>query len=368
MRIGLITNMMDTNTGGIGRYVEEMVINLLKLDRKNEYFLIHTKNKKYNFKGNYTEITLPFFSTIPRKLITGTWYFEKIYKNLNLDIIHDLGQISPFFTKSKAKKILTVFDLTSVLFPEKFSIYAKICTQFYPMIFKNTDKIITISKNSKKDIMNIYKIPEKQIIVTNLGVDKKFKKIKNRKVLEDVKNKYDLPENFILFVGTIEPRKNLENLIRVFSKYRNKEIKLVIVGKMGWKYKPFFKTLKQLNLNKDIKLLGFVEDDDLPYLYNLAKVFVYPSFYEGFGLPVLEAMACGCPVITSNTSSLPEVIGNAGIMIDPKNLENELIPAVEKILNSPTIRNELIEKGFVEAKKFSWIKTVKRTLNIYENV
>jgi len=344
-----------------------MVKNLLKLDKKNEYFLIHTKNKKYNFEGNYTEITLPFFSTIPRKLITGTWYFEKICKDLNLDIIHDLGQISPFFTKSKAKKILTVFDLASVLFPEKFSIYARICIKFYPLIFKNTDKIITISENSKKDIMNIYKIPEEQIIVTNLGVDKKFKKIKNKKALKDVKNKYDLPENFILFVGTIEPRKNLENLIRVYSKYENKGTKLVIVGKTGWKYKPFFKTLEQLNLNKDIKLMGFVEDDDLPYFYNLAKVFVYPSFYEGFGLPPLEAMACGCPVITSNTSSLPEVVGKAGLMINPYSLENELIPALQKIFYNLNYRNNLIKKGFLQAKKFNWENSVKKILRLYNS-
>lgn len=369
MRIGLITNMMDANTGGIGRYVEEVVKNLLKLDKKNEYFLIHSNRKEYKFKGNFTEIKLPFFSTIPKKLLTGTWYFENICKNYNLDIIHDLGQIAPFYLRSKTKRILTVFDLTSVLFPENISIKSKLIVKLYPRVYSNTDKIITISESAKKDLINLYKIPEEKIIVTPLGADKKFRRITDNTALMKVKKKYHLPENFLLFVGTIEPRKNLENLIKAYSPFKNRNtIKLVIVGKKGWKYDPFFQTIKKLDLEKDVLLTGFVDDNDLPYFYNLAKVFVYPSFYEGFGLPVLEAMACGCPIITSNTSSFPEIVGNAGIMINPYSLENELIPALQKIFYNLNYRNNLIKKGFLQAKKFNWKNCAEKTLNVYQSL
>lgn len=250
MRIGLITNMMDGKSAGIGRYTENLVKNLLLIDKKNEYYLIHSDKKHYNFMGNYQEIRLPFFDSIPKKLIVGTILFEKICHDYKFDILHDFGQISPFFFKSKTKKILTIFDISPILFPQFFTKLANTYTRLFPTILKNTNHIITISENSKKDIIRIFKFPENKITVTYLGVEDKFKQIKNIQYLETIRKKYNLPKRYILFVGTIEPRKNLISLLPAFSNIKKDklEIKLVIVGKMGWMQNDIYKTTETLGI------------------------------------------------------------------------------------------------------------------------
>jgi len=369
MRIGLVTNMMDGQNTGIGRYTENLVKNLLLIDKKNKYYLIHSNKKKYNFKGNYQEIRLPFFDSIPKKLITGTFLFEKICRDYKLDILHELGQISPFFFKSKTKKMLTIFDLSPIVYPQFFTTLTSIYSKLFSTILKNTDRIITISENSKKDIIKILKVPEEKIIVTYLGIENKFKQVKDKQLLERIRKKYKLPKRFILFVGTIEPRKNLTSLLSALSDIRKSglEIQLVIVGRMGWMQNNILEIIEKLNIKRDVVFTGFIKDKDLPCLYNLAEVFVYPSLYEGFGLPVLEAIACGCPVITINTSSLPEVIGEAGILINPNNL-NELINSIKKVLTDEKIKNKMINEGFFQAKKFSCQNCAKETLKVYEKL
>lgn len=369
MKIGLVTNMMDGRTAGIGRYTKNLVENLLKIDKKNNYVLIHSNQCHYDFKGNYTEIRLPFFTTIPRKLIVGAFIFEKLCHEQKLDILHDLGQISPFFFQTKTKKILTLFDLTPTLFPQNFSIYSKYYTKLFPLVLKNSDKIITISKSSKKDLANIFTVPESKIEISYLGVENKFNNITNNQTLKQVRQRYNLPKDFILFVGTIEPRKNLANLISAYYLFRKKyNLQLVIVGKKGWKYDEVFHTIDKLGLHDEIRVVGYVKDDDLPSFYNLAKVFVYPSIYEGFGLPILEAMASGCPVIASNSSSMPEVIGDAGILINPEKLDKELPSSLKKILKSTKMREKLIKKGMERAKQFTWQKTARETIKVYEEL
>lgn len=369
MRIGLITNMMDGQNAGIGRYTENLVKNLLLIDKKNEYYLIHTHKRKYNFKGNYCEIRLPFFDSIPKKLITGTFLFEKICRDYKLDVLHDLGQISPFFFKSKTKKILTIFDLSPILFPQFFTKLTNIYTKLFPVIIKNTDHVVTISENSKGDIVKIFKIPNEKISVTYLGIENKFRLMKNKINLETIRKKYNLPKRFILFVGTIEPRKNLSSLLCAFSSIRknNKEVKLVIVGKMGWLQNNILKMVNRLKIKNDVIFTGFVEDKYLPYFYNLTELFVYPSLYEGFGFPILEAMACGCPVITSKVSSLPEIAGDAAILINPKK-EHELISAICNVIIDNNLRSELSIRGLMRAKKFNWENCARETLKVYQSL
>lgn len=369
MKIGLVTNMMDGQNAGIGRYTENLVKNLLLIDKKNEYYLIHSNKKKYDFKGNYQEIRLPFFDSIPKKLTTGAFLFEKICSEYKLDILHDLGQISPFFFKSKTKKILTIFDLSPILFPRFFTKLTNIYTKLFPTILKNTDHIITVSENSKKDIIKIFDIPKEKITVTYLSVEDKFKPIRDKIYLELIRKKYSLPKRFILFVGTIEPRKNLTSLLSAFSdiKKNKLEIKLVIVGKMGWLQNDIFKKIKQLDIEQDVIFTGFVEEKDLPYFYNLAKLFVYPSLYEGFGFPVLEAMACGCPVITSPTSSLSEITGNAAILLNPTDTRN-MTKVILNTVSNKKLRSKLIEYGLSHVKKFNWQNCAKNTLKVYNEI
>jgi glycosyltransferase involved in cell wall biosynthesis len=186
-----------------------------------------------------------------------------------------------------------------------------------------------------------------------------------------IKNKYNLPDNFILFVGTIQPRKNVSNLIKAYHLLLNSNLlnghKLVICGRLGWMYEDMFKNIKKLNLEKHIIFLNFIADKDLPYIYNLSDLFVFPSIYEGFGLPVLESMACGVPVITSNKSSLPEVAGNACVKVDPYKVRDIAI-AISEILKDEKVSKKMIDEGLNQAKKFSWEKCASDTLRVYKEL
>ncbi|MFH1388123.1 MAG: glycosyltransferase family 1 protein, partial [Patescibacteria group bacterium] len=179
----------------------------------------------------------------------------------------------------------------------------------------------------------------------------------------DMTDKYYLPDKFILYFGTIEPRKNLIGLIKAFELLKDKNIKLVIAGTKGWLYQDIFKTASQSKRKKDIIFTGFVKEEDKPYLYNLAQSFVYPSFFEGFGFPPLEAMACGIPTIVSANSSLPEVVGDAALMVNPKNID-ELAQAMETVSNDNKVRDQLIKKGLKQALRFSWEKCAQETLKV----
>lgn len=361
MKIGLVTNLMDAHRAGVSRYAKNVTENLLKIDQSNEYLLIHSNKKKYQFKGNYKEIRLPFFDSIPKKLITGTLALEKICQQENLDILHDLGQIGPYWFKSKTKRILTIFDLSVYKYPKTFTWLTRTYSKLLPLAAKKVDKIMTISEASKKDIVKYLKVNPSKVKVTYLGIEKQFRPINNQTQLQRVKKKYQLPNKYILFVGTIEPRKNLTSLIKNDTL---KNCHLVVVGKKGWLSNDIYKLPEKLGIKNKVKFIGQTDDTDLPAIYNLAQVLVYPSLYEGFGLPVLEAMACGCPVITSNISSLPEVVGKAGVLINPID-EKEISKAIKDILTKPFLRLSLIKKGFLQVKKFSFEKCAKETLKVY---
>jgi glycosyltransferase involved in cell wall biosynthesis len=201
-------------------------------------------------------------------------------------------------------------------------------------------------------------------------VDREFHAVTDQTILERVRKKYNLPTEFILFVGLIEPRKNIGMLIEAFSRVgqnSNNKTDLVIAGRWGWESKSILALVNQLNLEERVHFPGYIAQEDLPALYTLANIFVYPSLYEGFGLPVLEAMACGTPVITSNISSMPELIGESGILVQTGNL-NALISAMRNVIENSGKLTEMSEKSLIRAAKFSWKKTAQLTLEAYEQV
>ncbi len=235
------------------------------------------------------------------------------------------------------------------------------------MSIKRADIIVADSHSTKRDIINYFGIKEEKIKVVYPGVESRFRPIRN---VEEYRLKNNLPSKMILNVGTLEPRKNVVTLIRAFKKLKElgfKNYKLVIAGDKGWLYKQIFDEIKSSDLQKEVLFLGIVGDEDLPMLYNCADIFVYPSLYEGFGLPPLEAMACGIPVITSNTSSLPEVIDNAGIMVDPDDV-NSLCEAMYNVLKDKELWHNMSNKGLERSKLFSWKGTAKKILEIYDEV
>ena len=241
-------------------------------------------------------------------------------------------------------------------------------TLMMPRFLRAVDAVIAVSDCTKRDAVRLYGLDEAKIKVIHEGVNPRFCTAPPE-AISVVRQKYGLPKDFILSVGTIEPRKNLTSLLEAYRVLRDRrgECKLVIVGQKGWLYEGFFRRLRELGLKDEVIFPGFVPDEDLPALYSAADLFVFPSLYEGFGLPVLEAMACGAPVITSNTSSLPEVAGDAALLVDPTSIE-ALTHAMRNVLESKQLRDELSAKGYEQAAKFNWESAARETLAVYASV
>lgn len=282
------------------------------------------------------------------------------------DLIHCTTPYGTF-RKTKYKKIITICDVTPVLFPETHGRMNVWHHRFIlPSILKEADHIITISEASKRDIIRCYKISEEKITVTLLAAGREFQPAPPGITDDAVAN---LPRPYILNVGTLEPRKNLEGLIRAFASARQKGLphKLVITGARGWGKSPLTDLIRDSALENAIIFTGFIDDNDLPHLYKGADFFVYPSLYEGFGLPILEAMGCGTPVITSNLSSMPEVAGDAALLVDPRS-ESELSTAMLQLAGDEKRRNSMREMGIIRAAGFGWERTVGETWQVYERL
>jgi len=272
--------------------------------------------------------------------------------------------------------VVTIHDVIPLVFPDKFPKGIKGWLKFQPQRFslKSVSAVITDSQNSKKDISQYLEIPREKIFVVPLAPNKEFKPVKSTKLVNSIKVKYSLPDEFILYVGDVNWNKNVEGLIKAMSnvKCQMSNVKLVLVGK-AFEDKNLKETrlilqlIKELNLIDQTKILGWVPREDLVAICNLATVYCQPSFYEGFGLPVLEAMACGCPVVVANTSSLSEICGNAAVMVNPQEV-NEMGKELVRVIVDGELRRKLIEKGIEQIKKFSWKKVAEQTVEVYQKV
>lgn len=353
---------------GIGEYAFELLKQFEQLRIQNLEFRIYLKNKpreempkerggwKYKVIGPkkfWTQFALPF-----------DLFFHRGRPDIFFTPTHYAPRFSPVQTA------VSVMDLSYIHFPQLFKksdLYQLRNWTAYSV--KNASIVFTISQASKDDIIKTYGVSEGKVIVTYPGIKLKtqMSKLKtadhNSKLLKD---KYGVDGEYILFVGTLQPRKNIVRLIEAFSRVK-KEISLVIVGKKGWLYDEILQAPKKFGVEKRVKLLDFIEDEDLPELYKKALCFVLPSLYEGFGLPVLEAMKYGCPVVISNTSSLPEVGGDAALYVNPLDVE-DIKKNLELIIDNEKLRKELIKKGYEQVKKFSWEKTARETLKAFEGL
>lgn len=369
MKIGIITDFVDGNLGGIGTYTHNLIQQLNEIDEFNQYYLIHGESKDIQVYKTNEEILIKKYSF--SKGSRSIWrYFStplKLKSMKQLDIVHDTYEIGPLSFKMPFKRIITVHDLSPFLFPDTFSSSTVLLHKIlFSKTLRSVDKIITVSESSKYDLVTHFNVSEDKIKVIFNGVDTKFRPL-TKDIINEFLRTYNINFHFILYVGTLEPRKNLPTLLKAYHQLKKRNInhKLVIAGKKGWKYQEIFETIDKLNLKDDIIFTGYVPENYLPALYNAADVFVYPSIYEGFGLPPLEAMACGTPVITSNTSSLPEVVGNAGIMVDPNNIDM-LATAMYEVLSDDSLMKEMAKKGLDRAKLFDWKGCAAETLKVYE--
>jgi len=259
-------------------------------------------------------------------------------------------------------------DLSYIHFPELFTkhdLYQLVNWTKYSA--KQAKKIFTISNFSRDDIIKTYGKNPKDVVTTYLGI-KQLSGVEHQKLsMEELKKKFGIDSGYILFVGTLQPRKNIAKLIEAFAEIKDKQIKLVIVGKKGWLWEEILESPKKYNVAERVKFLDFVGDEDLPSLYKNATCFILPSLYEGFGLPVLEAMKYGCPVLISDVSSLPEVGGDAAVYFDPTNAD-DIAQKIDQVISDEKTRKEMIGKGYNQVKKFSWEKTAKETLKVLEEL
>ena len=366
MRIGVEANTYYKNLAGSGVYARN-IINIWRKEGK-EILLFASRRQSNMDLAKKKNIFIRLLNGIKDILWMQIILPIKLKKN-KVDVFFCPAFISPIF--STCPVVVTLLDMC-------FLRYAWTCDKLYnsylKLLLHFTKKricmIVTISDFSKKEINELLKVHQEKIKVIYLGCGKEFRIINELEKIKNVKNKYGINQRFILNVGTLEPRKNITTLILAFDTLKKKKLiehKLVLCGGKGWYYDDIFRKIEDLRLNKEVIFTGYVPENDLPFLYNAADVFVYPSLYEGFGLPVLEAMSCGCPVVTSNVSSIPEVVGNAGILVNPSSFE-ELAQAILKVVKDRELREDLVKKGLKRAKIFSWEKAAKETFIVLERV
>ncbi|MFC1749387.1 glycosyltransferase family 4 protein [Pseudomonadota bacterium] len=371
MKIGIDCRMYSTNFTGIGRYVFELTQNLFKLDPKNQYVLFFNEPEYSIFQPPIEKV---------KKVLANAPYYSlaeqtKFLKTLNkekLDLMHFTHFNAPIFYNRKS--IITIHDLTLSFFPgkKKKSLIHRIG---YNLTLnagvKKAKKVIAVSNNTKKDLHEITHIPEEKIEVIYEGVNEDFKILSSEddiKLMQEVKEKFALDKPFLLYTGVWRSHKNLQNLIRAFKILKEKhgfDGHLVITGRKDPLYQPdLLKVADELQVTKDIIFTDLVNEDELIALYNAAAAYVFPSLYEGFGLPPLEAMKCGTPVVTSNVSCIPEVCGDNAIFFDPHSPE-DIAEKVYKVVSQPSLQEEMIKKGLKHVKQFSWTSMAEKTLELY---
>lgn len=363
MKIAIDTQTTLGRKSGFGFYIGNLVKGLKNIDKKNEYCLIN--------KGIEKDL-----NTLER-FCWDQFGFLKRAKRLGVDIAHQPCFSVPIF--GGMKKVATIHDLIPVKFPKNLNFASRMFfTKWMPFTYGFADAIIAISESTKKDLVDILKLDPERITVIYEAAGDEYRIIEDFDKIEEIKNKYKIKGRYILNVGTLEPRKNIEFLVKVFAdvvkreimklgNYEIRKLKLVLVGKKGWGYEKMFDLIKNLGIEGRVVWTDYVEDEDLPYIYNGADLFVFPSEYEGFGLPLLEAMSCGVPVISSNTSSMPEVVSEAGILIAPDD-ENKWVENIIKVLGDSEKQREMRSKGLKQAGKFSWEKCAEETLGVYKKI
>jgi len=358
---------------GVEWYSYHLINALKKIDSDNRYFLYTDKpliNELAAGPANFQQVLLKWPPKRMWTLIRLSWAmkFGKYQPDVLFVPAHTLPLLNP------KKTVVTVHDIGFKRFPEIYKWTARLYhTWSSRFIKKHATQIITISEFSKKEIMDVYKIPAEKIKVVYLGYnDHDYKFIADKLAVKDqIQNKFKIDAPYFLFIGRIEAKKNISRLIEAFSEFKRKhsndQHKLVLIGQPGFEHEKIKENIIKFKLEQAVIELGWLKSDDCALLMNGADLFVFPSLYEGFGLPVLEAMACGCPVICSNTTSLPEVAGEAAIKFNPENVK-VMVKAIEAVVFNLEIKQSLVEQGFEQIKKFSWLKCAQQTLKVLENV
>jgi len=365
--------LLNDKFAGVQYYAENLIKALSVANNQSlEVNVLLSKNYKGNLKAsNILNIDNLLIDTSNRiqRITFEHFRLAKYYKQHHFQLYHAPGYILPYFWNSPS--VVTIHDLIALEYPEfcqrESVIYFNL---FLPRSIKKATKIIAVSNKVKNDIINHFRILPDKIEVIYHGIDERYKKNQSEDILTRIRNKYQLPKQFLLFVGNIEPKKNLERLIDAFYQLKQQtEIKhkLVLVGKNGWKYKSLYDSIYRLKLDSEILFTGYVPQEDLPSIYSLADIFVFPSLYEGFGIPPLEAMACETPALVSNQGALPEITGNNCLQVNPYDV-NDIAKGIYTLLTNECLKKKMIENCKKWIKDFTWERAANQTMQVYEEV
>lgn len=357
------------NGTGIGTYTENLISELLNIDKENEYSLFWTGKNYENYKRENSKI---IFTSRRHGGFYENYYFPNYIKNNDIDIHHIPQNGIGYCENYENNCIVTIHDLIPYILPETTGRgYLERFLRSMPSIINNSKGILTVSEYSKKDILKFFNhIPEEKVFVTPLAANSNFKPLDKTYCKNYIREKFNFSKPYILYIGGFSVRKNARELILAFdkiSKDLNEPHILLLAGSLKDEGNKLVELVKTLPSKENILFTGFVEDSLLPTLYNGAEAFVYPSFYEGFGLPPLEAMSCMTPVITSNITSIPEVTGDSCILIDPSS-RLELEESLLNLLNNNNLKEDLSKKGYERSLQFSWRQTAIKTLEAYKKI
>ncbi len=376
MRIGIDYTAAIRQGAGVGRFVRSLVGALLAIDRENSYNLFYSRANR-----SAPAPTLPFGPNVvgsplrlPERALNLLWYKLGVpvpieAMGAQADLFHFLDFVIPPVRHGSV--VLTVHDLSFLLVPECAEAGLRThLERAVPQAVRQADFVTADSENTRNELTTLLDVPPDRVDVVYGGVDPRFAPIADEMALEAIRLKYGLFYPFVLYLGTIEPRKNLTRLLQAYRLLRRQghvRHRLVLGGGLGWLYQDVLREIDEMAADEEVVFLGRIPDDDLPALYNLCDFFVFPSLYEGFGLPPLEAMACGRAVVCSNTSSLPEVIGDAGLLVSPYDVE-ALAAAMGELAANCELRTRLGQRGIERAASFTWDRSARRLLDVYQRV
>ena len=366
MRIGIDARLVYYRQAGISQYTIRLLQELSAIDQDDDFIVFQSRKDRSRLAD------APNFQK--RSLWTPPHHrFEQVLLPLeiaavDLDILHSPDFIPPF--RRNCKSVITIHDLNFLLYPHFLTPES---AKYYGQIdqaVRKCDYIIAVSESTKRDIIQLTGAPEGKISVVHEAAHPVYRPLPDAQFLQRVKKRPATERDFILFVSTIEPRKNVATLLRAYKQLLDDyhpNVNLVLAGEKGWLFDRVFALVDQFGLRGRVHFLGRVSTEDLLELYNAAELLVHPAFYEGFGLPPLEAMACGTPVVVSNTSSLPEVVGDAALMVEPTDVDGMTV-AMWRLLSDKALHQEMSDKGLKRARQFSWRRAAIETLSIYRRV
>jgi len=371
MHVGLNAHLLSSErsyrAAGINWYIHSLLRHLPgAADHHTFTAFLGDREAHDAFPGIQTRISILPTATAPVRILWEQMVQPGQLLLEHIDLLHSLAFVQPVVLPCPG--IVTIYDLSFFLFPQGFQPWRRLYLRWgTARSARRARRVLVISESTKRDAVKLLGVPENRIDVVACGVDEDFRPLDNPESVEALRKKRHLPPRMILFVGTIEPRKNLATLLRSYALLR-KRIKpppLVIAGAKGWHHEEVLFLASQLDILDDVIFPGYIAREELPLWYNAADLLAYPSLYEGFGLPPLEAMACGTAVVVSNTSSLPEVVGGAGILVEPTDAE-EMSQALERVLTDTSLREVMRAKGLKRAQSFTWQRTAEETVRVYD--